>query len=385
MTFSHARALALARLCRTCYPEAPIILGGVHPTAVAEEILRDAPEVDYVVCGEGEVTLPVLLLILDRGGEPSLVRGIALRDPQGKPYRTAARPLLDNLDSLPFPNYDSVLATGLPFTPRVLTARGCFGMCSFCSQNITMYRSKYRYRNPIRVVDEVQWLKESLGCNYIVFGDLTFMAMPKAATEICEELIRRDLGIQFWCQTRADLLTPERAQLLKKAGCVQVALGVESVLDNGNKGTVLSDATAACKAAKDAGLNVQTYWIIGMPQETFDSALHTIDFMGKMIQYGLTDVTHISVLVPYPGTPLWEHPEKHGIRIVNRNYSDYLMNCDSRGYGLPVYETKHLSRHQIFALWELALATAAGHYRKVAEVKTTVPVFTPGKSLEAYA
>jgi len=308
-----------------------------------------------------------LLHCLESGSNPASIPGLALRDTRtGKAIRTPPRPLLENLNALPLPAYHLV-PNEISIVPRVISARGCIGNCAFCSPN-QFFNKKIRYRDPMMVVDEIEWLKSQFGCTFFVLGDLTFMARPDYGAEICHEIIQRKLGISWWCQTRVDLITPERARLLKAAGCVQVALGIEGAsqeqLDLSEKRITPSKALQACAAAKAAGLSVQSYWIVGLPGETVDTAMTTIKMMEYMLAEGMIDVTHISVLVPYPGTSLHAMPNEEGIRIVSHQYDQYLMNCDDFGAGLPVYETPTLSRYQIYALWQLALATAARHYRR---------------------
>lgn len=366
ITCSIGRALGIAALCKELYPHSPVVLGGIHPTVMAEEIIEKNPCIDFVVQGEGEISLIELMECLDSGADPKLIQGLVIRDRRtGRAIRTGRRTLVQDLDILPFPAYHLV-PQEINLVPRVLSARGCVGNCAFCSPN-QFFGNRIRYRSPSKVVDEIELLRREYGCGFFVLGDLTFMARPDYGAKICQEIMLRKLEISWWCQTRVDILTRDRAQLLKAAGCVQVALGIESAsqhqLDLSGKKITPNRAIVACQAAKSAGLSVESYWIIGLPGESLETVFATIKMMEWMLMEGLIDVTHISVLVPYPGTNLYNNPHEQGIKILSDQYDEYLMNCDDLGSGVPVYETTILSRYQIYSLWELAQSTAAKCFR----------------------
>ncbi len=101
-----------------------------------------------------------------------------------------------------------------------------------------------------------------------------------------------------------------------------------------------------------------------MQGETHDSAHSTVKILRYFIEQKLVDLTHCTVCVPYPGTDLYNHPEKYGIKILHNNYEHYWLNCDYMGTGLPVIETEELSRYEIYAYWQMALAVVAGNLNK---------------------
>jgi len=118
-----------------------------------------------------------------------------------------------------------------------------------------------------------------------------------------------------------------------------------------------------CAEMNGLGIALQGYFIMGLPNETRESALRTIDYMESLLSYNMI-YTHISVCTPFPGTDLYENPSKYNIEIVDHNYDNYLMNADPNANATPVFNGLHLTRLQVYSLWQLALATAEKHLSK---------------------
>lgn len=221
----------------------------------------------------------------------------------------------------------------------------------------------------------IAFLKHRYNSKDFLLGDLTFFqdSSKYRYEELCREIIRRDLGINWWCQTRTSLITKKRASLLRKAGCVQVALGIEvgsqTVLDSIKKEARLDDTTKACRLLENEGISVQGYFMIGLPEEDLNKVMRTIKFLEFLVSEGLVDSTNIAHLVPFPCLDMYNNPSACGIRIVDRDFSNYFMGVSRYLNPYPVYETKYLSRFQIHALWELALATATRSHRLYLEKK----------------
>ncbi len=363
MTIQQSWVMDIASLVKQLLPDCEVVIGGIHPTFQAQELLLKCPDIDVVVRGEGEVSMVELALEKPKDA----IEGIVYC-PNGRPEETAKRPFLTaaELDALPYPAYDLLPPEAFPLVPRVYTCRGCWGRCEFCVVN-KFFENKPRYRNPVKVVDEIDWLQGAYGVEFVVMGDLTFGGAR--AMQVCDELLARKIKVAWWAQTRADAIVDGLVDLGKmwEAGCVQVAIGIEhgaqGQLDQSGKGIQVNDTIEACDLAKQAGLSVQGYFMIGGPGETQESALSTINLMDWMLQKRLVDITHISIAVPYPGTDFYANPENYGYTLISRDFSEYFMNCDAFGTGLPVYETEKLSRYELYVLWEHALATAARNYR----------------------
>ncbi len=257
--------------------------------------------------------------------------------------------------------------------PRFFTSRGCPFSCAFCSCD-AFYRNAYLdykivYRDPIKVVDEIEYTFKKYKMEFYCFGDLTFMTNRKHIYDICNEIIKRNLNhIPWWCQTTVGSLTKADLDLMKKAGCKQIGLGVENSvqknLDTMGKPIYFDEAEMQCRLIRDAGIDPITYWIIGLGDQSFTDAVRTIERICYFVKNNLTEVSHIGVPVPYPGSPIGKSPEMYGLQIISCNYEEYWMNSDELGYSKPSVRTKSLSSDHIYALWQYALMAVADEYVK---------------------
>lgn len=373
ITVAAANALEISRQIKSIYQDVPVIFGGMHPTLVPEEFIRN-DEVDVIVLGEGNQTLVELVRTVNTGESIEDIAGIVYKSNDGDVVFSKRRSNFHlDLDELPYPAYDLMCKESLPLMPRFFTSRGCPFSCAFCSCD-AFYRNAYEdyrivYRDPVKVVDEIEYTANTYGIEFYCFGDLTFMSNREHIHAICNELIKRDLShIPWWCQTTVGSLTKEDLALMKKAGCRQVGLGVENGvqknLDIMGKPIYFDEAELQCRLIREAGIEPITYWIIGLGDESFDESIETIERICYFVKNNLTEVSHIGVPVPYPGSPMGRNPEAFGLKIVNTNYAEYWMNSDELGYSKPAVRTENLSEDHIYALWQYALMAVANEYKK---------------------
>jgi anaerobic magnesium-protoporphyrin IX monomethyl ester cyclase len=371
LTVNHGWAARISSTVKSISEDTVVVLGGVHATFDYERILREDGAVDVVVVGEGEETAVELADALSREGlsHDALagVKGIAYRGPEGKVCVTGKRQAIADLDTLPYPRYDLLPETyRANSVRRVLTSRGCNNNCSFCVPSA--FFAGLRYRDPAKVVDEIEHYYDVHNSRIFMIGDLNFCSDIEHAGRVCRELIDRKLDVLWMGQSRVDMMDNEIAGLMKESGCVMAMLGIESadqgLLDASGKNTSVEQALRACRAVKDAGMLLFTFWVFGLPRETHQSAHRSILLLRKMLDEDLIDYTHCTVCVPYPGTRLYESPGDFGVRIVSQDYDDYWMGCDLYGAGPPVMETEELSSIEIYAYWQLALATVAGNINR---------------------
>ncbi len=367
------RAIETARIIKKFHPEAITVFGGLHPTLYGEELLKEHSDViDYVSRGEGEDSTLEFMEYLDGKRDIGEVKNLMYMGKDGKVVHNPRRLVTDvDIDNLPFPAYELICQESSPIVPRVLAARGCPHGCAFCT--ITHYYDrKFKLRSPESVINEIQYMKDNFDIEFYCMGDLTYSINREYAHQICNLLIERKLNnIKWWCQTTVGRLNAEDLALMKEAGCIQVAFGVEaedqSILNNVDKPHAASKTEVQCQLVKDAGMTVQTYWLIGLGGDTKESVEHRIQKIKTFIETGLTDSIHISVPVPFPGTPIWYEPEKYGYTINHTDFSKYWMNCDELGYGKPVLNTEKLSADHLYMYWQLALSTATASFEKVAK------------------
>lgn len=373
ITVSSSNALSIAGIIRELVPDALIILGGMHPTLFANEFILEK-NVDVIILGEGNHAIVELVDRYPDSEKFKTVKGILYKDKKNNVVKTAKCSSFDvDLDKIPYPAYDLMCKESLPFMPRFFSNKGCPFSCAFCSCD-TFYNKAYddyklTFRDPVKVVDEIEYTYKKYKMEFYCFGDLTFMSSKEYGRQICELLIERGLNhVKWWCQTTVGRLNKDDLALMKSAGCAQVGLGVEngtqSNLDMMGKPMKFDSTEEQCKLIRDAGIAPITYWIIGLGNESFETARSTIERICHFIRNDFTEISHIGVPVPYPGSPIWNTPEKYGFKIENTDFKNYWMNSDELGYSKPAISTNELSRDHIYSLWQYALMSAANEYNQ---------------------
>jgi len=323
------------------------VLGGPHGTAVPQNVLQDYPGIDFVVRGEGEITMAELADSLTNGVPSESLPGLAFRR-NGAVILTPKRELISDLDSLPLPARHLLRSADYRYPARgkgmqpvatVVTSRGCPYNCIFC---YSMHGHIVRCRSILKVVDELESIVNTDGIRYFIFHDECFTLSRKRVLEFCDELQRRDLQIRWFCFTRGDTIDQEVAERMAEAGCVKISLGVESgsqeMLDRAGKKTKLDKISRAFDMLDRAGIETRGSFIIGLPGEDSGSLRQTIDFAKslKMYHFGL------NIATPYPGTKMWDMAErKAGIRFEDTDLSAF------RRWGNAVIATDHLGSKEL--------------------------------------
>jgi radical SAM superfamily enzyme YgiQ (UPF0313 family) len=297
------------------FPGLRIVLGGVHVSAMYEQLVTKYPFV-VAVLGEGEVTLPDLLDAFETGRDLAEVQGIAVFR-NGQVLKTAPRPLIEDLDALPIPRHDIFYSPNRR-AAQLLTSRGCPFACSFCALD-SVSRRKVRMRSPDSVVDEIEKiLADHPQTGTIFIYDDQFFFDNKRVIAICDEIVRRNIKCDFLCQGRVRPLSREMVLALERAGFIHVTLGLESgspaVLERCNKKITLADVERAVGLFADSPISIQILLIIGLPGENITSIIETTDFCRKLqlIKYHDYDV-RIQDLYIYPGTEICNIAKNAGI------------------------------------------------------------------------
>ncbi len=305
-TGSVGAVLNISRIARRFNPDIKIVWGGAHPTVQAKTSLMNK-EVDYVVMKEGEQTFLELVKDFDDkdfGG----VLGIGFKDENGEIRINEPRPLIENLDELPFPARHLVIdkekypadAFG-----GIFSSRGCPFSCIYCS-SYTVWGKKVRYRSVDNVIQEMKQVKKQFGTKHFFFVDDTFSLKKERAMEICDKMLEEDLNVEWHCQTRVDCITEELVMKMKKAGCNCILIGVETgdpeSMKKIKKAISLEKVREASKIFKKCGMPFNTYFMIGFPWETIDQINNTLSFMKEIDP---TDASY-AVVTPQPGTELYD-------------------------------------------------------------------------------
>ena len=309
-------AMKTVDVAKSSAPQATVIVGGPHSSALPQECLEDNPNIDVVVIGEGEYTMLELVETLSNGGDLGNVEGIVYMQ-NGSVTFTNPRSPVGDLDSLPLPARHlfplDKYKTHPPYGRKnpyanMITSRGCPFHCAYCSKAV--FGRKLRMQSPQEVVDEIEYLIKEYRVKEIHFYDDDFTLDMKRAKLICEEILRRDIKIIWSCTTRVDLVSKELLQLMKKAGCWLISYGVESgcqeILDRIEKGTKVEEIKDAFQWTKEAGIRTLGYFMVGLPGETGETMQETIDLCFELNP----DFIAWTMLIIFPGSSLYKSMEQ---------------------------------------------------------------------------
>lgn len=380
MTHEITCVAEVAREFRKMLPESLVLIGGPHATMAAMRTLQEFPFLDVAVIGEGELTLLEIANLVNEsigncscistatmlGEKLESVRGIAWRF-ENETRMNESRESISDLDSLPFPNYDHIRRK-IDVYP-VFSSRGCPNQCIFCCR---VLGNKIRVRSPKNVIAEIKYALDRFSPRLVDFADETFTFPRKRAMEICELMISEDLNkrIKWTAQSRVTGVDREMFDKMKEAGCVNVDFGVESgnpeVLERIKKGITTADAWNAVRAAKKAGLNTGSYFIIGHPFETVETIRDTIRLAAKLN----TDTVSFGIMVPYPGTEVYEMALKGdgGYRLISEEWEDYdkqignalelegLGRKELEGWQRRAYVTFYVRNLRFLGMMQLAIS-----------------------------
>jgi radical SAM superfamily enzyme YgiQ (UPF0313 family) len=313
-----------ARICKE-ESQAAVIMVGPHASALPTETLKLADgAVDVICIGEYDYTVTEVVKNFPNLNE---VRGIcSFQD--GKPTVTEARPLIQDLDALPFPAWHHLdlmkYFDGSKLYPYIdiFSGRGCPHKCMFCLWPQVMHGGKIRLRSPSRVVDELEY--DIKLCPQVVrggeffFEDDTFTLVKSNAMAICEEILRRGLKVTFSVNARTDTADEELFRMLKRAGCRELLVGFESgdrdMLARMEKRETPDEARRFMDLTRKAGIDVHGCFVLGLPGETEETIQRTIRFA---LDLGLHTV-QFSGAVPFPGTRYFDYCKEHGLLKTDR-------------------------------------------------------------------
>jgi anaerobic magnesium-protoporphyrin IX monomethyl ester cyclase len=323
----HRDALQLVREVKEHLPDVFTVLGGPHVTFLDEETLQSCPPLDAVVRGEGELTFAELLELLPSPARLATVTGLTYRDGD-RVVRNPDRPLVADLDSLGFPAYHLLpmgqyrLGRSMQFS-NMLSSRGCPYRCTFCASS-SLFGKRWRCHSPEHVVAEMELLRDRFGVRHIEILDDTFTLSHERVRQICDRLLRRNVGIWWTASSRVGTLTPDLARTLYRAGCRLLFFGFESasqpVLDFLCKGIKVEQARETVAIARRAGLQTMGSFILGTPVDTRESIRRTI----RLARTLALNYAEFTLLTPYPGTPLYEQVRAQGLRCSG-DWSNYTM------------------------------------------------------------
>lgn len=316
----------LAENLKAQLPHVPIIIGGGHITSLPNETMEKFSAFDIGVLQEGEETLINLLHALENNLPLKNVKGIIYRQKNNgeqKVVKTAPQPFIKNLDSLPRPAWEL-----LPYIPKyysppadsinrfpsasLITSRGCSGKCDFC--NLTLFGNVVRSHSVDYVMMMINDLITRFNIKEIFFQDDTIFIHRNNLRELCERLIYGRYDLSWNCYGRVDYIkdNDELLPLMKKAGCWQIAYGIETasqqILDNYQKKTTVKQIKRAVWQTHKAGIKVKGLFMLGNFLETKKTIEDTIKFIKSL---PLSDF-HMTYFTPFPGSKSYTLAKNYG-------------------------------------------------------------------------
>jgi radical SAM superfamily enzyme YgiQ (UPF0313 family) len=322
--FTHNRVetLKLVKEVKKALPETIIVLGGPHATFLAEEIIKRYRGVDYIIQGEGEVSLHNLLNNIKNSNKPV--------------NKILHSKIIQNIDDLPGQGAFSGSLIGID--PReqfsfIITSRGCPHFCVFCSSP-QFWQKRTRFRSPQNIIDEIQYLYENHGIIYFSVRDDNFTLDKKRVLKFARLLQQSNMFIMWNCQARVDTVDDEMLIAMKRAGLEHIQYGVESgsekILKRYDKHTSLKKIEQAAAATRRVGVYLSIYLMSGMIGEQDNDIKATKTLIHKI----LPNDGIVSPVALYPGTELYEQAKKK--RLVsdaiwfNKNDSGIFLRDDAQ-------------------------------------------------------
>ncbi len=311
----------LARICKTEVPDCVVVAGGVHAEAMPDRMLRNSA-FDCVARGDGEEAMIEIV----KGTPFDAVTGLSYRNGFSVRHNRPRTPEM-NLDRFPFPAYHLVDFTNY-FPPvgsyrnlpaiNMLMTRGCPGKCVFCNSA----RTTLRARDPKAVVAQIKHLHENYGIRQIMFYDDTFTVLKKTCLDFCEAMAAEKLDVSWVAYVRGDCFNDEMALAMRKAGCHQVLMGIETGSDKIaariDKPIDRERYKLAVATAHRHGIEVRGSFIIGSMEETWETMEETLQFAIELD----VDLFQLNISTPYPGTVLYREALEKGW-LLDNDWYDY--------------------------------------------------------------
>ena len=317
----------LANRIRQVKPSVKIVAGGIHPTLYPDDLLGPEADIDFVVFGEGEISLHELVLAIRSGKNIRELKGVGFYDNEAGEKVITERQLLDyELDSISSPDYEGVdmeyYTNASPYAIRgvftrsmyLSASRGCPSACTFCVapelrdfnfDSGIKKNAGVRLRTPKHLFEEVKFLKEKYKIDSFYFIDDLFTLNEEMVFGFCQEMIKNKMNLVWGCSSKVNTVTYEALKIMKAAGCIQLDFGVEKASDEQmhllKKGTKVREVKETFKNCHELGMRAFANMLINTPGETEKDLQDTVDLLEEI----KPNIVSINVFTPYPGTEIF--------------------------------------------------------------------------------
>jgi anaerobic magnesium-protoporphyrin IX monomethyl ester cyclase len=347
-------AIQTIQLSKELSPNSILVSGGSHFALMAETILQELKELDYIILGEGEIAFSQLLQNLSRVGNGREVKGLAYSN-HGKVILNEKQPPIPNLSSLPLPAYHLIDMESEAYYWHGMgrrafglsTSRGCGDRCAYCSET-RFWEGVWRGRSGKKVMEEISYLHQQYGKTLFVFNENTFNWSRKRVEEFLDELGKSGLRIHFWFQSRIkDILRDEDLiPEMRRLGLYEVMLGIESiqpdVLNRYEKQQSGEMAQKAIDILKKNRIMVMANIMYGDWNDSEETLKEVFRFVKSQ-----SDFLVLTLTTPLPGTRYFEEADRLG-RIREKDFGKY-------DFMHPVMDTKFLSVEEVYHLQRVYL------------------------------
>ncbi len=341
-TFAFPLVSSLAKEIKSHFPNIPVVLGGAHVSSLPEETLKD-PNVDYIVISEGESSLLELCSALNGNGDVSDIDGFGYKK-NSEIFINPKTKFIKDLDSIPFPKRDLLPMDNYQktFEPHgavrgrwttMIATRGCPFTCSFCNTP-SIWQRRWRSRNPVRVVDEMEEVSRDYDINDFHFEDENMVNNRKWILKFCDELVDRKLNVgwQLSNGARVENITREVLSKMKASGLTNMGVAPESGSERVRRHVIhkrlnIEAVKKAVVNASKLGITITSYFVIGFPDETEDEINQTIKLARELAQLGL-DECSVNTFQLVPGCELFFKLKSEGKIEVDE---DFFINFGQMG------------------------------------------------------
>jgi len=339
----------LAKLIKSLDRDIKLAIGGPQATFMPSSAFSELPDIDYISRSSGEETLLRVALAIKNGTPFSNLFGVSYKDASGEVFDTPELDAEADLDLYPSPYLDNTFDYSRMSEAIMLTSRGCPHDCIYC-YTPNAFKHKVSFHSVDRVIEEIKWIRKK-GVKRLWFADPNISLRPARLMEIFDRMLSEGLDVQMWLQTRADLVDPEVMKIMKRAGVSTIAFGLESgserVLAKLGKHISVERVAEAVKLAQSEKIEVELFTIFGLPYETFEDAVKTLEFM-KANKVKIMGNTNSQQMQIYFGTYMARHYDEYKIKPLNNKRRAYLSIGNN--YETDCMNYKEIQKIQ--ALWK---------------------------------